>query len=128
MKQTAGSLRLDLAQYRELAAFSQFASDLDTATRKQLERGQRLMEIIKQGIRVPLPVLKQVAIIYAGVNGFLDDIPVDQVRTFESQFNDALDSTHSEFVKQFGLVKEMTADIKEQLNKIIEEFKRTFNG
>ena len=128
MKQTAGSLRLDLAQYRELAAFSQFASDLDTATRKQLERGQRLMEIIKQGIRVPLPVLKQVAIIYAGVNGFLDDIPVDQVRTFESQFNDALDSTHSDFVKQFGLVKEMTDDIKEQLNKIIEEFKRSFKG
>ena len=128
MKQTAGSLRLDLAQYRELAAFSQFASDLDAATRNQLERGQRLMEIIKQGVQVPLPVVKQVAIIYAGVNGYLDDIPVDQVRDFESQFNDALDSTHSEFVKQFGLVKEMTDDIKEQLNKIIEEFKRSFKG
>ena len=128
MKQTAGSLRLDLAQFRELAAFSQFASDLDAATRKQLERGQRLMEVIKQGIYVPLSVVKQVAIIYAGVNGFLDDIPVDQVRAFEQQLHDTLDSSHPEFVKQFNVVKEMTDDIKDQLNKILTEFKRSFSG
>ena len=128
MKQTAGSLRLDLAQFRELAAFSQFASDLDTATRNQLELGQRLMEIIKQGVHVPLPVLKQVVIIYAGVNGHLDDIPVDQVKAFESQLHDAIDSSHPEFVKQFNVVKEMTDDLKEQLNKIISEFKRSFKA
>ena len=126
MKQTAGSLRLDLAQFRELAAFSQFASDLDAATRKQLELGQRLMEVIKQGVHVPLPVVKQVAIIYAGVNGHLDDIPVDQMLAFESQFYDAIDSNHPEFVKQFNVVKEMTDDMKDQLNKIITEFKRSF--
>jgi F-type H+/Na+-transporting ATPase subunit alpha len=85
MKQTAGSLRLDLAQYRELAAFSQFASDLDPATRKQLDRGQRLMEVIKQGVHAPLPVAKQVAIIFAGVNGYLDDVPVGQVRGLRGQ-------------------------------------------
>ncbi len=85
MKQTAGSLRLDLAQYRELAAFSQFASDLDAATRKQLERGQRLMEIMKQGVHDTLPVAKQVAIIFAGTNGYLDDIPVSKVRDFEAR-------------------------------------------
>src|SRR6185295_11241060 len=85
MKQTAGTLRLDLAQYRELAAFSQFASDLDEATRKQLERGQRLMQVIKQGIHEPLPVAKQIVLIYAGVNGYLDDVPVKKVKDFELQ-------------------------------------------
>ena len=96
MKQTAGSLRLDLARYRELAAFSQFASDLDAGTRQRLERGQRLMEVIKQGIQEPLSVVKQIVIIYAGVNGHLDDVPVDQVRDFEAQLHDALDSTYSD--------------------------------
>ncbi len=128
MKQTAGSLRLDLAQFRELAAFSQFASDLDAATRKQLERGQRLMEVIKQGIQVPMPVVKQVVIIYAGVNGYLDDIPVNQVKAFEEQLGDALDSTYADFVKQFNLVKEMTSDIKEQLEKLLGDFKRSFKA
>ena len=128
MKQTAGSLRLDLAQFRELAAFSQFASDLDPATRKQLERGQRLMEVIKQGVQVPLSVLKQVVIIYAGVNGYLDDIPADQVSAFESQLHDAIDSSHPEFAKQFNVVKELTDDLKDQLNKILTEFKRSFKA
>jgi F-type H+-transporting ATPase subunit alpha len=119
-------LRLDLAQYRELAAISQFASDLDAATRRQLDRGRRLMEVIKQGVRVPLPVVKQVVIIYAGVNGFLDDIAVNQVRNFESQLNDALDSTYADFVKQFNIVKDMTPDIKDQLEKLLTDFKRSF--
>jgi len=128
MKQTAGSLRLDLAQFRELAAFSQFASDLDVATRNQLERGQRLMEVIKQGIRDPLPVVKQVVIIYAGVNGYLDDIPVPQVTSFESQLFDALDSTYADFVKKFNEVNEINDEIKGQLETLIVEFKRTFKG
>lgn len=128
MKQTAGSLRLDLAQYRELAAFSQFASDLDSATRKQLDRGVRLMQVIKQGIYVPLSVAKQVAIIYAGTNGFLDDIEVEDVRAYEAHLNDALDSTYADFVKLFNESKTMTDEVKEGLETVLKETKRTFKA
>ncbi len=100
MKKVAGTLRLDLAQYRELAAFSQFASDLDANTRRQLERGQRLMQVIKQGVNQPLDVTKQIVIIYAGTRGYLDDVPVARVRDFEAALHDALDSTYAEFVRQ----------------------------
>jgi F-type H+-transporting ATPase subunit alpha len=126
MKKTAGSLRLDLAQYRELAAFSQFASDLDTATRKQLDRGKRLMEIIKQGLHVPLSVVKQVAIIYAGANGHLDEIPVNKVRDFEAALNEALDGRHQNYVQEFNKKLEMTDEIKTKLNAIIAEVKLVF--
>jgi F-type H+/Na+-transporting ATPase subunit alpha len=126
MKQTAGSLRLDLAQYRELAAFSQFASDLDQATRKQLERGKRLMEIIKQGIHVPLPVVKQVAIIFAGTNGYLDDIPANRVRDFEEYLSAQLDSRYGDFVQLFNKTLAMTDEVKATLKKILEEVKGTF--
>src|SRR5208282_1325788 len=112
MKQTAGSLRLDLAQYRELAAFSQFASDLDQATRKQLDRGKRLMEIIKQGIHVPLPVVKQVAIIFAGTNGFLDDMPANHVRDFEEYLSAQIDSQFAGFVELFNKNLAMTDEVK----------------
>ena len=128
MKQTAGSLRLDLAQYRELAAFSQFASDLDAATRNQLERGERLMEVIKQGITTPVPVAKQVAIIYAGVNGYLDDIETSRVREFEAQLSDALDATYADWVRLFNEEKSMTETVTEGLNKLLEDFKRSFTG
>jgi F-type H+-transporting ATPase subunit alpha len=128
MKQTAGSLRLDLAQYRELAAFSQFASDLDAATRNQLERGERLMEVIKQGITSPVPVAKQVAIIYAGVNGVLDDIDTAKVVDFEIQLSDALDSTYADWVRIFNEEKAMTEFVKEGLDKLLEEFKRSFTS
>ncbi len=123
MKQTAGTLRLDLAQYRELEAFSQFASDLDEATRKQLERGKRLMQVIKQGIHVPLPVVKQVAIIYAGVKGFLDDIPVNKVKEFEEKLLDALDSKYADFVRLFNKEKALTDTVKAELEKLLKEFK-----
>jgi len=128
MKQTAGPLRLTLAQYRELAAFSQFASDLDASTRGQLERGERLMQVIKQGINVPLPVVKQVAIIYAGVNGFLDDIDVDKIPAFEEHLHEALDSAYADYCEQFNHALAMTDDIKDQLEKLLVEVKRTFNG
>jgi F-type H+-transporting ATPase subunit alpha len=128
MKQTAGPLRLTLAQYRELAAFSQFASDLDASTRGQLERGERLMQVIKQGINVPLSVVKQVAIIYAGVNGFLDDIDVDKIPAFEVHLHEALDSAYADFCEQFNHALAMTDDIKDQLEKLLEEVKRTFNA
>ena len=126
MKQTAGSLRLDLAQFRELAAFSQFASDLDAATRRQLERGERLMELIKQGVHEPLSVAKQVVMIYAGVNGCLDEIPVDLIRSFEQELNDALDSTYADFVKLFNATKLMTDEIKAELDRLLNEFKQNF--
>ncbi len=126
MKQTAGTLRLDLAQYRELAAFSQFASDLDAATRKQLDRGQRLMEVIKQGIHEPLPVVKQVVLIYAGVNGYLDDVPPKKVKDFEIQLHETLDSACAEFVRLFNKERALTDKVKEELNKLLTEFKRTF--
>jgi F-type H+/Na+-transporting ATPase subunit alpha len=126
MKQTAGSLRLDLAQYRELAAFSQFASDLDSATRKQLDRGKRLMEVIKQGIHVPLPVVKQVAIIFAGTNGYLDDIPVNRVRDFEEYLSVQMDTRYDSFVQLFNKTMAMTDEVKDALKKILEEVKGTF--
>ena len=126
MKQTAGSLRLDLAQYRELAAFSQFASDLDQATRKQLDRGKRLMEVIKQGIHVPLPVVKQVAIIFAGTNGYLDDIPVNKVQDFEEYLSAQLDSQYADFVQLFNKTLAMTDEVKAALKKLLEEVKGTF--
>lgn len=126
MKQTAGTLRLDLAQYRELSAFSQFASDLDVASRRQLERGGRLMEVIKQGVHQPLPIVKQVAIIYAGTKGYLDDIPVSKVRDFEARLHDALDSTYHDFVKLFNEKKAMTDDVTQALDKLLREFKESY--
>jgi F-type H+-transporting ATPase subunit alpha len=128
MKQTAGSLRLDLAQYRELAAFSQFASDLDPATRKQLDRGKRLMEIIKQGINAPLPVVKQVAIIFAGTNGYLDDVPVNRVRAFEEYLFAQMDSRYADFVQLFNKTLSMTDELKAAMKKLLEEVKSTFKA
>ncbi len=128
MKQTAGSLRLELAQYRELAAFSQFASDLDVATRKQLDRGKRLMEIIKQGIHVPLPVVKQVSIIFAGVNGYLDDLPANRVRDFEEYLYMQIDTKYGDYVQLFNKNLAMTDDVKASLKKILDETKATFSA
>ena len=124
MKQTAGTLRLDLAQYRELAAFSQFASDLDEATRKQLERGQRLMQVIKQGVHEPLSVVKQIVIIYAGVKGYLDDIEVSRVKEFEQKLFDALDSHYVDFVRLLEKEKKLTDEIKNKMDTILTEFKK----
>lgn len=93
MKSVAGTLRLDLAQYRELAAFAQFASDLDKATKAQLDRGQRLTEILKQGQYVPLPVEKQVMAIYLGTKGYLDDVAVKDITRMESEFLDFMMQT-----------------------------------
>lgn len=124
MKQTAGTLRLDLAQYRELEAFSQFASDLDEATRKQLERGQRLMQTIKQGVHQPLDVVKQIVMIFAGVNGYLDDIPVKDVLNFETKLYDALDSHYTDFVTELRKEKALTEEIKVKLDKLLTEFKK----
>ena len=128
MKQTAGTLRLDLAQYRELAAFSQFASDLDESTRKLLERGQRLMEVIKQGVNVPLDVAKQIVIIFAGTNGYLDDVPVASVSKYEAELHEALDSKYADVLKQIKEEGAITDDIKQKVVDALEDFSRTFSA
>jgi F-type H+-transporting ATPase subunit alpha len=125
MKKVAGTLRLDLAQYRELAAFSQFASDLDAGTRRQLERGQRLMQVIKQGVHQPLNVVKQIVIIYAGTRGYLDDIAVDSVKAFEHALNDALDSSYAEFARALAKEGALTEELEEKLISILEEVKKS---
>ncbi len=126
MKKTAGSLRLDLAQYRELAAFSQFASDLDAATRRQLDRGARLMEIMKQGVNDPLDVAKQVFIIYAGVNGHLDDISIERVPEFQARLNEALDSEYIDAVRLLNKEKELTEEVKNAIDEALVSFKQNF--
>jgi F-type H+-transporting ATPase subunit alpha len=126
MKQVAGSLRLSLAQYREMAAFAQFASDLDPKTRAQLERGARLVEILKQGQYVPLPVEKQVLIIYAGTTGALDDLPVDSLKTFEEDLYKFVEQKHADVLKEIIEKKNLSDDLKAKMNKAIEAFKKKF--
>ncbi len=128
MKQTAGSLRIEMAQYRELAAFSQFASDLDAATRRQLDRGRRLMQVMKQDVHKTLAVAKQVAIIYAGVNGYLDDIDPAKIGAFEAALHDAIDFTYGDFVKLFNEKKVMTDEVKKALDGLLKDFKRGFKA
>ncbi len=122
MKKVAGKLRLDLAQYRELAVFAQFGSDLDASTKAQLERGARLTEILKQGQYEPKSVGDQVAIIYAGVNGYLDDIPVTQVRDFEKAFTEFLRAKHYDLLEKLAM--EISKESEETLQRLIESFKK----
>jgi len=129
MKQVAGRLRMELAQYREMAAFAQFGStELDKATRAQLERGRRLTEILKQPQYVPVPVEKQVMILYAAINGYLDDIPVEKVAAFEANFHRYMEGNHPEIVKTIAQKKEITAEVEEGLKKAIPEFKKSFQA
>src|SRR5439155_12728240 len=130
MRQVAGSLRLDLAQFRELAAFAQFASDLDKATKSRIDRGRRVTEILKQPQYQPVAVEKQVMIIYAATNGYLDDVPVDQVSAWESAFYRYMDANHPEIdeeiiEKSVKARDKMSEDLLKQLNSAIEEFKKT---
>jgi len=122
MKKIAGTLRLDLAQYREMAAFSQFAADLDAATRAQLSRGQRLVELLKQGQYVPMPVERQVASIYAGTNGYLDGVPVDGVREFEQELLSFIDEKHPQVWATFASDKQLSDKLKGQLDAALKEF------
>jgi F-type H+-transporting ATPase subunit alpha len=123
MKQTAGSLRLELAQFRELAAFSQFASDLDVATRRQLDRGHRLMQVMKQNLHEPLHVANQVAIIYAGTHGYLDDMAPSEVLAFERRLNEALGTRHKDWVVGVEKARAMTPEVISALEKILDELK-----
>lgn len=126
MKQVAGTLRLDLAQFRELAAFAQFASDLDKATKAQLDRGQRLTEILKQGQYSPLSVEKQVMAIYLGTKGYLDDVAVKDVTRCEREFLDFMEANHPEIGADILNTKKITDENEEALKKAIAEFKDTF--
>jgi F-type H+-transporting ATPase subunit alpha len=126
MRQVAGSLRLDLAQYRELAAFAQFGSDLDKSTQAQLNRGRRLVEILKQPQYQPLAVEKQVAIIYAATKGFLDDVPVEEVRRYEEDFFRFLEARHASVVSGIAEKKILDDDVKPALESALTEFGKQF--
>src|SRR4029453_17252087 len=126
MRQIAGKLRLDLAQYRELAAFAQFGSDLDRATQAQLARGMRMVELLKQGQYQPLPVGKQVAIIFAGTQGLLDDTPGDQVRAFEEFFLPWMGGRNAPLLAEVANKKELTDDLRGALTKAVNEGKAEF--
>lgn len=126
MRSIAGTLRLDLAQYRELAAFSQFGSDLDKSSQAQLNRGARLVEILKQGQLQPLPVEKQVLIIYAGTNAFLDDLPVEQIRSFEEGLYKFVENAHPGLLPKIREKKVLDDEIKGLVNAALKEFKQRF--
>jgi len=126
MKQVAGSLRLDLAQYREMAAFAQFGTELDKATLQMLRRGERLMEILKQPQYQPMPVEKQILIIYAGTNGWLDEYPVEVLQRYEQELFRFVENRYPELLKQIKEKKEITDELEEKINKILDEFKEEF--
>ncbi|HUZ01912.1 MAG TPA: F0F1 ATP synthase subunit alpha [Thermomicrobiaceae bacterium] len=125
MRQVAGRLRLDLAQFRELAAFAQFGSDLDPATRRQIDRGQRLTEVLKQPQYHPMPVEEQVAIIWAATNGLLDDVPVERVRAFEEQYLDYLRTTGPQILEAIRTDRRLTDETIAALRTATGEFKST---
>jgi F-type H+/Na+-transporting ATPase subunit alpha len=126
MRQVAGSLRLDLAQYRELAAFALFGSELDKASQQQLNRGKRLMEVLKQPQYQPVPVEKQVVYIYAGTNGLLDDLAVEQIRTYETELFKFLDTSQSGLLQEIREKKSLDDQLKGKLNSALKEFKERF--
>ena len=126
MKKVAGQMRLDLAQFRALQAFAQFSSDLDPATKAQIERGQRLSEILKQLPYAPVPVEEQVAILWAGTNGYLDEIPVEKVKEFEKAYLGHLRLKEKKLLAEIADKKELDEKIISQLEKITKDFVNTF--
>jgi F-type H+/Na+-transporting ATPase subunit alpha len=128
MKQVAGTLRLDLAQYRELAAFAQFGSDLDKATQRKLNRGARMVELLKQPQYQPLPVQEQVSVLFAGTRGYLDEIPVGDVRKFEAEFLDFMRNSKSDILNAIKTKKVLDDEIEGKLRSAIDEFKKGFRA
>jgi len=126
MRQVAGSLRLDLAQYRELAAFAQFGSDLDKATMAQLIRGERLVEVLKQGQYSPVPMEEQVVIIFAAVNGYADKIPVGEMDRWQSEFVKYMRASHADQLKEIAEKKIISDELEPKLKASIEEFLQGF--
>jgi F-type H+-transporting ATPase subunit alpha len=125
MKKVAGRLKLDLAQYRSLAAFAQFGSSLDKATRDQLERGQRMTELLKQPQYQPVSLANEVMLLYAGTNGYLDDIPLDKIRSFESNFLRYMEASHPDIGRGIAETKDVSGDNEAALKRAIDDFKRT---
>jgi F-type H+/Na+-transporting ATPase subunit alpha len=126
MRQVAGTLKLDLAQYRELAAFAQFGSDLDKVTQNQLNRGQRLTEILKQPQFSPLSTEKQIIIIFAGTNGFLDDLKIEEIRAFETGLYPYLDSAQSGLLNDIVSKKALDDDLRKRIKDALTEYKQNF--
>lgn len=125
MKQVAGRLRIELSQFRALEAFAQFGgAELDKATRDQINRGQRIIEILKQPAFAPIALEKQAVIIFAVVNGYLDDIPLNKIKDFENRFELYMETAHSEIMKEIATKKELTPDLESALRKAIQEFKQ----
>jgi F-type H+/Na+-transporting ATPase subunit alpha len=128
MKQVAGTLRLDLAQFRELAAFAQFGSDLDKSTLAQIERGKRMVELLKQGQYVPMSMVEQVAVLFAATQGYIDDIPVESVRKFEEEFLRFMKDRKADVLKELGDKKALDDDLKAKMTQAIEDFKKGFQA
>ncbi|MDF1498414.1 MAG: F0F1 ATP synthase subunit alpha [Patescibacteria group bacterium] len=126
MKKVAGKLRLELAQFRELAAFAQFSSDLDKETKNRIERGRRLTEVLKQDQYVPMQTEEQIAIIFATINGFLDDINVEKVKDFERDLLDYLRDRNNHILEDIAKKGKISEETEKDLNQVIEEFKKTF--
>lgn len=128
MRQVAGRLRLELAQYRELAAFAKFASELDKATQAQLIRGERLMEILKQEQYQPLPFSKQIMIIYAGINGYLDHLPVESLKRYEQELYSFVEERYPEIFSEIEEKKEITDELREKMDRALKEFGEVFKA
>lgn len=128
MKQVAGNLKLDLAQYRELAAFAQFSSDLDDVTKKQIDRGSRMMEILKQGLFTPVPVGLQIVLMWAGVNGYLDDVALKNITQFESEFLEHIKREGRKLLALLAKERQLTPEIENALKAITESFKKQWKA
>ena len=128
MKQVAGTLRLELAQYREMAAFAQFGSDLDQATQRQLNRGARLVELLKQGQYEPLAVERQILILYAGTNGFVDELPLAALKRYEQELYSFIESKHPDIFADILKKRELDGDLRAKITKALEEFKGAFKA
>ena len=128
MKKVAGNLRLDLAQYRELAAFTQFGSELDEATQAQLTRGERMVEILKQDKNAPYSLEKQVMILFAGTQGYLDDLPLQSIKTFETEFFAFMDAEYPDVPHTIASTKDLDQGTFEKLDRAVATFKERFKG
>jgi len=128
MRQVAGSLRLDLAQYREMAAFAQFGSDLDAATQRMLSRGTRLVEILKQGQYQPVPVERQILIIYAGTNGFVDHLPESALKKYEADLGRFIENRYPDIYNDIRTKRDLTDELKGRTNTALKEFNESFTA
>jgi F-type H+-transporting ATPase subunit alpha len=128
MKKVAGRLRLDLAQYRELEAFSKFGSDLDKSTQQALRRGSHLVELLKQDQYIPMTVEKQVVSIFTGTNGYLDELPLEQVQQFEREFLEMVETKHADILLSIAKTKDLSKDIEAKLHTVAQEFIQKFKG